>query len=199
MIAGVILAAGESSRMGSDKALLPYQGSTFLESIVAVMRDAGVAPLVVVLGHHAREIAAAVKLDGVEAVVNPDYRRGQTSSLQAALRALAVRPLEEGIEAAVLALVDHPAVRAQTISQIVAARRRSGAPVVIPTYQGRRGHPVVIGRALFEEMLGLTPDQGANLVVRKYRDATELVAVDDPGVLTDIDDPQSYRSLLGGS
>lgn len=191
MIAGLILAAGESSRMGQDKALLTYRGRTFLETISATLREAGVERVAVVLGHHAEAIQRAVKLEGVETVINRDYRRGQTSSLQAGLLALRGRELE----AIVLCLVDHPLVSVDTVRTLAATFRQTGAHVVIPTFQNRRGHPVVIARALFDELLRLSPDEGANTVIRKYRDATELVEVNDQGILLDVDDSEAYRRL----
>lgn len=193
MIEGLILAAGESSRMGTDKALLLYRGRTFLEHILATLHEAGLKQLTVVLGHHANEIQRTAKLTGTEVVVNQDYRRGQTSSLQAGLRALD-RP---GVHAVVLCLVDHPVVSAEVIRKLVTAFEQSAAPVVIPTHQGQRGHPVLISRALFADLLALGTSEGANTVVRKYRDSTQFVEVDDPGVLIDVDDPESYRRLNG--
>ena len=195
MIAGLILAAGESSRMGTDKALLPYCGRTFLEHIVAQLRLAGVTRIVVVLGHHAGEIEQAVGFGDAQVVVNPDYRRGQTSSLQAGLEALAAEP----VDAVLLCLVDHPAVEASTIGKLLDAFRDSSAPVVIPTHQGRRGHPVLISRQLFEELRSLGASEGANTAIRNHQAATAFVEVDDPGILTDIDDPESYRSLRAAS
>ncbi len=194
MVAALILAAGESSRMGQDKALLAYHGGTFLESILRTLREAAIARIAVVLGHHASEIQEAVNLAGAEVVLNPNYHRGQTSSLQMGLKALET----EEVEAVVLCLVDHPEISARTVRQIVAAFRDSGAPVVIPTYRGRRGHPVLIGRQLFDELQALGPEAGANKVVRRHREATKFVEVDDPGILLDIDDPESYRRLTKG-
>lgn len=193
MIASLILAAGESSRMGTDKALLLYRGRTFLEHILATLHNAGIEQLTVVLGHHADEIQLAAKLTGTEVVVNQDYRRGQTSSLQAGLRALD-RP---AIQAVVLCLVDHPAISTEVIRKLVAAFEQSAAPVVIPTYQGQRGHPALISRALFADLLALNTSEGANSVIRKYRNSTHFVEVNDPGVLIDVDDPESFRRLNG--
>ncbi len=191
MIAGLILAAGESSRMGADKALLRYHGRTFLEAILQTLRDAGIDRVVVVLGHHAEEIQGALNLEGVLVVINRDYRQGQTSSLQAGLNALS----GEEFEGVVLSLVDHPAVPAEVVRQLIAAFHQSGAPVVLPTYEGRRGHPVVIARTLFQELSALKPGEGANGVIRKYRDATRFVQVKDRSILLDVDDPETYRRL----
>ena len=95
----------------------------------------------------------------------------------------------------VFCLVDHPAVSPEVIQTLIATFRASGSPVVIPTYKGQRGHPVLIGHALFGELLALSPAAGANTVTRKYRDATQFVEVNDMGILIDVDDPDAYRSL----
>jgi molybdenum cofactor cytidylyltransferase len=189
MIAGLILAAGESSRMGQDKALLTYGGRTFLETIVATLHEAGIERVAVVLGHHAEQIQGAVTLEGAEIVINRDYTHGQTSSLQAGLRALE----SPSLEAIVLCLVDHPLVSPDTVRRLIASFWQSGAPVVIPTFRNQRGHPVLIGRALFEELKKLSPDEGANTVIRKHRDVTKFVEVGDKGILIDVDNPDAYR------
>jgi molybdenum cofactor cytidylyltransferase len=190
-IAGLILAAGESTRMGTDKALLVYRGQTFLDGIIATLRAAGIERIVVVLGHHAAEIERVANLANIEVALNADYQRGQTSSLQKGLAALAGQP----VDVVVLSLVDHPAVQAETIAKLIIAFRASGAPVVIPTYRDQRGHPVLIGRQLFDELLGLPPDAGANTVIRKYRGSTQWVEVADAGVLIDVDDLGGYQKL----
>ena len=177
--------------MGRDKALLTYRGRTFLDSIIHTLRDAGIERIAVVLGHHAEEIQKASNLEGVDVVVNSEYRRGQTSSLQAGLRALE-RP---ELDAIVLCLVDHPAVSAATVQKLVGSFQQSPAPVVIPTYQGQRGHPVLIGRALFPALLSLAPSEGANTIIRSHGDATQFVGVDDPGILLDVDAPETYQRL----
>lgn len=188
MIAALILAAGESTRMGSDKALLAYRGSTFLEHIIETVRNAGLERVTVVLGHHASEIQRVAKLSGVEVVVNQDYGKGQTSSLQAGLRALD----QNDAQAALLCLVDHPAISEDVVRKLIAAYKMSYAAVVIPTCQGQRGHPVLIARPLFAELLALAPHEGANTVVRKFRESTQFEEVRDHGILIDIDDPKAY-------
>jgi molybdenum cofactor cytidylyltransferase len=194
MIAGLILAAGESSRMGTPKATLAYRGRTFLERIVQTLREGGLDRLLVVLGHQAEDVQRQVKIEPAQVVINPDYRSGQTSSFQAGLRAL----LADDLGAVLLCLVDHPAVCAETVRRIVAAFRQSSAPVVIPTYHGRRGHPVLIARQVFEELLALPCDAGADSVVRKYRPATQFVEVEDEGIIMDVDDPETYQRLISG-
>lgn len=191
MIAGIILAAGESSRMGRDKALLPYRGSTFLETILTTLREAGISRLAVVLGHHAEEIQHALDLSETVVAVNPDYQRGQTSSLQAGLAAID----RHDVEGFLLCLVDHPAIRVETVRTLANSFEASHAPVVIPTYDGHRGHPVLIGRELFEELAVLDPGRGANSVIREYDERTQLVEVEDSGVLMDVDEPETFERL----
>jgi molybdenum cofactor cytidylyltransferase len=193
MIAGLILAAGESSRMGTPKATLTYRGRTFLEGIVQTLQEGGLERIVVVLGHQAEDIQRQIRIEAAQVVINPDYRSGQTSSLQVGLRSL----IADDLEAVLLCLVDHPAVAAETVRRIGATFRQCGAPVVIPTCQGRRGHPVLIGRQVFGELLGLACDAGADSVVRRYRPATQFVEVEDEGIVMDVDDPESYRRLTG--
>jgi molybdenum cofactor cytidylyltransferase len=193
MSAGLILAAGESRRMGRDKALLTYQGRTFLEIITRHLGAAGIEKITVVLGYHAEIIQRSVNLASTQFVINPDYQRGQTSSLQLGLAAAAA----DSPEAVILCLVDHPAVSAQVVVKLREHFESTRAPVVIPTYKGERGHPVVIGHTLFPDLLALLPAEPANTVIRKYREATEFVEVADPGILTDVDEPAAYERLEG--
>jgi molybdenum cofactor cytidylyltransferase len=194
MIASLILAAGESRRMGRDKALLTYRGKTFLETIIQSLRVAAIENVTVVLGHHHEAIQQAVNLDTVRVVVNQHYQQGQTSSLQVGLTAAAA----DSPHAIVLCLVDHPAIFPRVIFQLKERFEATYPPVLIPTYQGRHGHPVVISRELFSELLALPPAEPANQVIRKYRPATEFVEVDDPGILLDVDDPAGYERLEKG-
>jgi molybdenum cofactor cytidylyltransferase len=191
MIAALILAAGESSRMRRDKALLTFRGRTFIETIQQNLNAAGIGRIVVVLGHHAELIQSKVNLEPAQVVINSDYMRGQTSSLQAGLKALAAEPPE----AVVLCLVDHPAVPAEVMAKLIERFEATRAPVIIPTHEGERGHPIIISQALFGGLRALLPSEGANTVLRKYRDSTEFVEVSDRGILMDIDEPRTYERL----
>ncbi len=177
--------------MGADKALLEYRGRTFLEKLLSTLGQAGIAHIAVVLGHHAELVQQRSQLAGAEVVVNSDYRSGQTSSLQAGLGALA--PQEPS--GVVLCLVDHPAVSADTVCQLIHRFNLTGKPVVIPETRGRHGHPVLLGRELFDEISALGPGEGADRVIRRHRARTEFVAVNDPGIFIDVDDPAAYRRL----
>jgi molybdenum cofactor cytidylyltransferase len=194
-IAGLILAAGESSRMGADKALLMYHGKTFLENIVSALHEAGIQRIVVILGHNAELIQQSVDLSAVEVVVNQNYRLGQTSSLQEGLRVLA------GDEPAgvVVCLTDHPSVASDTVRILIQYFKSFGKPVIVPQTDGKHGHPVLVGRELFAELRALGPAQGADTVIHEYSDRTEFVEVSDPGILLDVDDPESYLRLTAQS
>jgi len=190
-VAGVILAAGESSRMGRDKALLPLGRLTFLEHLVGVLHGE-VAPLLVVLGHHGDEIEQQIPShQPVHVLRNPDYRLGQLSSLQVALRFLD----GQNAEAALVCLVDHPAISKPIVRGLLERFRAAAAPILIPTHQGRRGHPVLFSRRVFRELLEAPLQEGARSVVRRHEKDVEFVETDDSGILLDIDRPEDYESL----
>ena len=191
MIAGLILAAGESRRMGRDKALLTYHGRSFLETIISNLGAAGIEKVTVVLGHHAEAIQRAVDLGSVRVVINREYLRGQTSSLQLGLAAAAT----DSPEAVIMCLVDHPAISPGVIAELRKRFESTRPPVLIPTYKGERGHPVVISQRLFPELLALLPVDPTNTVIRKYRNETQFVEVADRGILLDVDDPATYERL----
>lgn len=185
--AGIILAAGESSRMGRDKALLPYAGSTFVEHLLSLYLPR-VSPVVVVLGHHADEIRSRLgERSGLRFAINTAYRSGQLSSLQAGIRAL-----HPETAAALVTLVDHPGVAGETLDRLLA----SPGPLVIPVYRGRRGHPVLFSRPLLDELLALPADGSAKAVVRSHLAEAVQLEVEDPGVLGDVDTPEDYEGLL---
>ncbi len=189
-LAGIILAAGESRRMGADKALLPYAGTTFLQHLVELFLPR-VAPVIVVLGHHAEKILAALPAGvGVEIALNPDYRSGQLSSLQTGIRALPA-----ATQAALITLVDHPAVAPSTLDILIERFRSSGASLVIPRYEGRRGHPVLFSRAILDEIAALPPAATAKQVVHAHQNDTAYENIADPGVLKNVDTPADYESL----
>src|SRR5580704_14967894 len=149
MLAAAILAAGESKRMGQPKALVPFQGSTFVEHLIAATRHARVGITRVVLGAGAEGIRARLKIDPSWVVVNADWPNGQLSSIHAALRSLPAGATE-GI---LICPVDHPLVSAHLVTALITAFEAGGKMIVLPRFRGRRGHPVIFRSALYEELL----------------------------------------------
>jgi CTP:molybdopterin cytidylyltransferase MocA len=186
-VAGIILAAGESRRMGYPKALLEYRGQTFLDRLIAVF-SSFCDPVIAVLGAHEREIRARVG-GSATFVSNPHYARGMLTSLQCGLRAVPA-----GAEGVLLTLVDHPAVSEETVRAILAPPR----PLVrVPRIGDERGHPVWFSLDLIPEFLALSETAAARDVVRAHKAETEFLDVKDPGILSDIDTPEAYRNLIG--
>lgn len=191
-VAGAVLAAGRSTRMGQPKALLELAGRPFVARICDVLREAGVGPLMVVVGHVTGPIVDALDAD-VEAVVNRDYDLGMLSSLQTALAAV-----PEDAAGLLMALVDHPAVRVETVAALLTRHAAGDADIVIPTFAGRQGHPVIWGRRVWPELLAADPATGARPVIRRDPSRVARVPVDDPGIRVDVDRPEDYRRLVDG-
>lgn len=188
--AGIILAAGESSRMGSPKALLEFRGETFLDRLIRCL-SAQCSPVIVVVGHEPEMIRAGVRAPAKAVfVLNPEYQLGQFSSLQCGLRA--VSPEADGV---IFTPVDHPNIEPATVTRLM----ESGAAIAIPQYLGRHGHPVLVSRALVPELLAQPADSQARAVFHQHRNEIRYVDVADPGILDDIDDPEAYSRLLASA
>jgi molybdenum cofactor cytidylyltransferase len=195
VIPALILAAGKSTRMGTAKALLPLGPSdTFLTRIIRTFQQAGVDDVVVVLGHEADAIEASVVARGLSCrfVRNAEYERGQLSSLLAGLRAVD-RP---GTAAVLLTLVDVPLVAASTVRAVLDRYRQTRAPVVRAIHGALHGHPVLIDRALFDELLTAPPEAGAKPVIRAHVSTAGDVEVSDEGAFLDVDTPEEYARAL---
>lgn len=194
MLAAVILAAGESRRMGQPKALLPYRGRVFLEHLIAVTRHPRIGLTRVVLGAAAEEIREKLKLDPAGVVINPDWDKGQLSSIQAALRSLP-QGTTEGI---LLCLVDHPLISAALVGSLIEQFDSSGKPIVIPTYKGKRGHPVILRSTLYDELLAAPLDLGARAVVWAHAADVLEVPTDEEGVILNLNDPETLKRAMAG-
>ncbi len=189
-IAGLILAAGRSSRMGRDKALLEYRGRSFLNHLIFLALPR-VDKLVVVLGHNAEQIAPALTTSSrVDIVVNADYDRGMLSSLQTGL-------VQIGEEAdwILWMLVDHPVVRGRSLDRLLDAARQTEAPLVIPRFHEERGHPIAISRRVVQDLLRLPPEASPQDAVRRRYGETLFLDLDDAGVLRDVDTPRDFSDL----
>ncbi|MBO0725299.1 MAG: nucleotidyltransferase family protein [Blastocatellia bacterium] len=193
MISGILLAAGESSRMqGAFKPLLKWGKRTVIGECVQQMRNSQLAEIFVVLGHREMEIRQTLSGSGVQYTINEDYRRGMLSSVKAGLASLS--PNED---AALIALVDQPMITKEIIDTLIGAFVAGEKGIALPTYQGKRGHPIIIAAKYFEEIMQLDEDspEGLRLFIDKHRDDTLEVSVPTPAVIEDIDLPEDYQRL----
>lgn len=186
-IVAVILAAGESRRMGRSKPLLKIGEKNFLEHICLQLWAAGIEHIMVVLGHNAAAISRACPAS-LQVLTNPYYTLGQFSSLQCAIRTMPARA-----HAALVCLADQPHISARVISRILACHETGS--IIRPEHNGRSGHPVLYDRALFPHLLAFAPIQNAHEFARRHQPACRQVPVDDESILWDADTEQEYHHL----
>jgi molybdenum cofactor cytidylyltransferase len=200
-LCGVILAAGESSRMGRDKALLPWppasKSDTFLSAAIKLFFS-HVDVVLVVVGKNEAAVAPIVYANGASLVVNPDPGRGQFSSLRVGLHEV----LNRGSDAAMITLVDRPPVAEKTIEILEAAFEPAIIArkwAVVPEYGDRHGHPILIGREMLEAFLKAPEASNAREVEQQHRARIEYVPVDDPMIAINVDTPEQYAALPSSS
>jgi len=193
-LAAVILSGGESRRMGSPKALIPYRGKTFIEHLIDVTRHPRVGVTRIVVGAHVEEIRGRLAASHAsEIVVNANWSQGQLSSIQAG-----VRSLPEGETGGLLLCpVDHPIVSAGLIARLIEEFDAGRKDIAIPVYRGRRGHPVVFRASLYGELLRASPERGAREVVWAHAGDIREVPTEEEGVVLNIDDPASLQRAVG--
>jgi molybdenum cofactor cytidylyltransferase len=194
LLAALILSAGASSRMGRPKALIPYRESTFLQHLLDVTRHSKISVTRVVLGAGAEQIRTAAHLDPASVVFNSDWEQGQLSSICAGVRSLA------GIETdgVVLCPVDHPLVSAALVSELIARFYESGKLIVLPTHNGRRGHPAIFSSALYGDLLSAPVEQGARAVVWAHAADILEVPTEEEGILLNINNPDMLKYVGEG-
>lgn len=188
-VRAIVLAGGDSSRMGSPKALLDLGGRTFLETILARLAEAGITDRTVVLGKHAPQVTQALDLSGVRVVVNPEPARGQLSSLQEGLKGLTPT-------GTLVCLVDHPSVTVETYRGLADRLRQEPDAVVLTRYHGKHGHPVALGERHAAFALTLEPTDTMRAVLKREPAAIRDLDVIDDGVRWDVDTPADYTRLV---
>lgn len=185
---GVIPCSGASTRMGTPKAMLDAGGQTFIERVIHSHRAGGCGRVLVALPTLDGPLAAKAVEAGAQVVKNPSPEDGPIGSLRASIRVL-----DEAVEGISFCPVDHPLIHEDTVRQLIDVFRQNQAPLVVPTYNGKRGHPVLFRRMLFEELLNDALPEGARTVVHRHLDETSSVPVHDEGTVIDIDDMTAYR------
>ena len=192
MLAAVILSGGASRRMGSPKALLSYQGRPFLEHLLDVAHHPKIGLRRVVLGADASPIAKEVNLAPDEIVINDQWEKGQLSSIQAALRSLP--PKTDGM---ILLLIDHPLISSVLVGELIDSFYNSGKSIVLPVYEGRRGHPVIFSSSLYQELMNAPLETGARSVVWAYAGDVQVVQTNEEGCVLNLNDPDTLQKALG--
>ena len=190
MIVAVVLSAGESSRMGRPKALLPIDGQTFIERIVAALKQTKVGKIIVILGHNGSELEAKISHLPVQILINTDYKQGQLSSLQLAVRDLQADADCDGM---LVHLVDHPYLAPALVQEMIRRFYETKKRIIVPRYHGKRGHPVIFSNALFGELLSAPMAEGAKAVVNAHRAETLEIDTQEEGIAVDIDTPELYQ------
>ena len=190
-IAGIILAAGQSLRMGKTKQLLDFRGKPLLQWAVDAALGAQLDKVGLVLGHEHHKILAALDCSQITVVCNPDYRQGQSTSLKSGLK-----QIHAEYDGAIFMLGDQPLVDAAILNQLITAFQKSHAPIITPTFQGQTGNPVLMNRTLFAQLQDLSGDVGGRSLKQTYAEKTVRVPVSHAGILIDFNTPADYNQTL---
>lgn len=191
MLAAVILSGGASRRMGSPKALLPFQGRPFLEHLLDITKHPKIGVRRVVLGAHAEPIAKEIALNPDEVVLNDEWEKGQLSSIRAAIRSLPA-----GTDGIMVFLIDHPLISKNLVDGLIEQFYATRSPIVLPVFEGRRGHPVIFSATLYAE-LQKAPDQvGARSVVWAHEGELSEHITMEQGCVVNLNDPGAFAQIM---
>jgi molybdenum cofactor cytidylyltransferase len=193
MISAIVLAAGESKRMGQIKQLLPWQGKTILESVLDNLLNSKVDEVILVLGHQAELIRRRVPAHRITIVINPDYKKGMSTSIRQGLMAL-----DEKTEAFLVVLGDQPGISTEILNQLINEfqRARSKKKIILPTYHASRGHPVLFDIQYKKEALKLKGDVGCRRILEDHPEDILEIEMDTAAILDDLDTPEDYQEHL---
>ena len=189
MLDAIILAAGESRRMGRLKPLIQLQGRTVLAHIEGALRQTEVRDIVVVVGYQAETIKQQAGISATF-VENPEYSNGQFSSLQCGVQELA-----QDSDAVLVCLGDQPHIRPQWITPLIQAFYDTRPKIIRPSFHGKGGHPVIYSADVYEDILALPPTATAKTLMRRYQDSTHFVSIDTEGILFDADTPEDLQRI----
>jgi len=190
MISAILLAAGESNRMGQPKQLMPFGQSTIVEGAIDNLLNSAVSETIVVLGYKDEELRKTIPGKPIKIAINPDYQQGMSTSIIAGLK-----QVDKRARAVLIALGDQPFVNSQTITSLVEAFIANSRGILIPVYQGRRGNPVIFAIKYKGELSNLKGDVGGREIIKRHPDDVLEVAVNCEGVLLDIDTMENYTPI----
>ena len=190
-IYAIILAAGGSVRMGARKMLLPYRGMTIIEKVIEIVLKAGIDRIIVVTGSGKEEITKVIRRLPVEQCYNDNWKTGMLSSVKCGFRSL-----PETCRAAIVFLGDQPMIDVKTIEEVAYAYHKTGKGIIMPVYNKKRGHPLLIDTKYSDELEKLNPVEGLRMLAHKFPVDVLEVETDDPATLKDIDTPEDYRNEL---
>ncbi len=196
MISAIVLAAGESKRMGQSKQLLEWKGKIILEQVLENLGNSQVEEVILVLGHDAERILQTVDTHKVKVVVNKNYREGMITSIQQGLM-----NLKDKVEAFFIVLADQPGVRPEIFDLLIGEFRRVAPQknIVLPTFRGRRGHPALFGEKYQKEAFRIKGDVGFRQILQEHPEDILAVEMDTDSILQDIDTPDDYRKQLNSN
>jgi molybdenum cofactor cytidylyltransferase len=191
MITAVVLAAGLSTRMGQPKMMLKWGNKTVIQQVVDTLFESGILDITVVTGEWYREISELINAEGVKVIVNPLFANGEmTSSIQAG-----ISNLSELSTHAMVVLGDQPFIKSSTIRNLIAASQISNKQIVMPSINDRRGHPWLIGRSLWPEIMSIKPPLTMRDFINAHHNEIDYVKVDDENIIKDMDTPEDYHHL----
>jgi molybdenum cofactor cytidylyltransferase len=191
MISGILLSAGLSHRFGSPKALAKVHGKTVINHLQQMLIKSQVDEIIVVLGAHADEIKPhLLNHTKLKVVYNKDYNFGQTSSFKVGLRSIS-----EGVEGVLLIPVDHPFIEQQTVDTLIRYFRDDSPLIVLPAFNGKKGHPPIFSAKLKEEFLALDNESGLNMIAHAHHNETAILSVKDPGTIKSFNTQEEFETL----
>jgi molybdenum cofactor cytidylyltransferase len=189
-VSAIVLAAGMSRRMGTPKQLLRLDGKPLLERTLESVRKSRVSEIILVLGFAADKVKEQISLAQLKIIENPDYEQGMGTSLRTGLAAI-----DPNASAALIVLADQPFVQPETLDTLIEYHSTTSAQIVIPTFNGFRGNPVLLDRAVLPELRGLSGDVGCRAIFGSHTEGIRKVPVNDPGILLDVDSPEDLNKL----
>ncbi len=190
-VTAILLCAGESKRMGENKLLLPWGKKTILHQSLQALLRSRVKEVILVVNDHTESIARTILDRKVKVVLNSNYRKGMSSSIQKGVEAT-----DLNCKGILIALADQPSIRSRTINALIDAFHEKGEKIIVPSFRGKSGHPVIFPQTLRWELLRLKGDEGGKTILRRHPEEVHVVPVRASGVLMDIDTPRDYRKAL---